>query len=576
MLESFRKYTGLMFVVLILLFLGLVFFGTGQSGFMTGQKVLEAHGRGFTQPERQRMAESPARMLRQMAGYPGSQSYGAIDPYLRRMGVIAWAQYPLTRDQVNDYLVNRVTMQKAMDEFGIYPSKTDAEQFLREKIFVNPDGTPDGAAYDEFVEKKLPSYGMGVKDMNDVIREVIAIGRLEELMSAGIEASPDAVTADYMTAQQRIDYKLVPFQLATFEAKEDPTEEEVKDYWEKNKTKYLSDEERRITYILARPDYAKLEEEKKAKADETKAGTEDEASAEKEEKAEGEEIAEAEEEKPAPPADAALTAEEREQAVVAEGARLDALWDLLQTSEGEDFEKLGKENNFEVLKTELVKQADLPPELNGPLRDAPGKKGSDVIFEHKMSDNLWDATSDVRRLGADQWMLYQIDEVVAPKELDYATAKDEARLDLVKERADKAMKAAAREKQKALVEAMEGGKSFEDAAKELELTPISRTGVMRARQRGAPQVEFDLASRTNPGNVSEVEDHEDERLGIKRSFLVYVDKREIPDDAGLQTRIDATVSETTNNLRSIVLDTWFEQQKIAANVKDPFAEENAP
>ena len=65
MLETFRKYTGLMFVVLILIFVGLVFFGSSNQ-VITGPKVVSAHGKGFTQPQYQRFAVKPTRLIQRL------------------------------------------------------------------------------------------------------------------------------------------------------------------------------------------------------------------------------------------------------------------------------------------------------------------------------------------------------------------------------------------------------------------------------------------------------------------------------------------------------------------------------
>ena len=126
MLDSFRKYTGLMFVVLILLFVGLVFFGSSRESLVSGPTVAQAHGEAFSQQELNKIAISPARLLRELAGNPwqNSVAFGMIEPYLRRMGVVAYAGYELSNDQIMKYLVNRISLQKGMKQFGVHTEVT--------------------------------------------------------------------------------------------------------------------------------------------------------------------------------------------------------------------------------------------------------------------------------------------------------------------------------------------------------------------------------------------------------------------------------------------------------------------
>ncbi len=365
MLDNFRKYTGLMFVVLILLFIGLVFVGVGnsQQGLLSGPKVASAHGRAFTQQEFNRLSANPARMLRELAGDFYSPRYQAVDPYLRRMRVMTYNRFPLTDDQLTSYLVNRISLQKAMKEYGVTASNDDIEQFLRETIFWD-NGAFDEAAYSEFVKKTLPKLGMTVKDMNEVIGEILAIEKLSEVMGSGVEASREAVLANYLANSQRVSYQVVAFPIAGFEADQDPSEEEIRQQWEENSGKYLSKPKRRVSYILARPDYVALEKEKsQAEGNNGKDGEEQPPTGDGGQKDD-------------PAADTTLTKEERDRAVIELGTELDKMSDELASRVGEGFEELAAKYEFEVKATELVEQEALPAELKATLRDDPEKTGA--------------------------------------------------------------------------------------------------------------------------------------------------------------------------------------------------------
>jgi hypothetical protein len=597
MLATFRKYTGLMFVVLILLFVGLVFFGSSSQSLLSGPKVIHAHGRGFTQQEFTRLSVSPGRMLRRLAEGFGPK-YQAIDPYLRRMGVVTYSGFVFGSEQQISYLVNRISLQQAMKEFGVYASTAEIETFLKETIFWE-GGAFNEKAYLEFEEDELQPLGMTLKDLNEVMGEIIALQRLEEILGAGVGEAREAVLSDYLATTQRVSYKLVTFPLTKYELAQDPSEVDILTRWEENKGNYMSKSKRKLSYILARPDYVALEKIKKGQ-NKPKEGEDNKPEASEPEpiacepqttepettepeatepettepdvtkpdvtKAIGPDVF-----KPLPPTpkDTALTPDERQAAVVALGVKFDQLWDRLYEDPEADLALLAAKLGFEVKVTELVEKEALPAELNGTLLDKRGKTGADVIFERELGE-----PADVNRMGNDQWLLFRLVEVIDPKELSYEEARTEVRLDIIKERGTNAMKEAAKEKHAALAEALKDGKNFDDATEKLELKPIGRKDVTRPREQisGAAQTEFELCIKTNPGALSEVFTEEDENLGINRSIFVFVDKREVFANPALESDIDTQLERARTRNQSFVLDNWFAQRAAKADLTLPETE----
>ena len=510
MLEHIRKYTGLMFVILILLFLGLVFFGDVSGGsFLSGPSVVQAHGRGYTQQEYQRIAENPIRLIRDLSGQQTNfQGMIALSRYLNTLGLPAdGGNFDPAR-----FLVNRVNLQNAARDYGLHASKGEVEELIQKSIFANRQGAFDGPRYERYVQRQLPRLGMGVQDMNEVLGEMIVLEKLTDLLGAGLQPSRDAVRATVSDRQQEISYQIATFPRSRFEAAQSPTDEEVKTYWEEHQGRYQTEAQRRITYVLAQPDYETLAAEKEAAKpeppetpDTPEAGGapqtepsgeasapeeaptdepvgDDDASScggqeESTEEAPAEEPAapeateepapadeapaepkneqtqdtpdapkpDAPSETPAAPAPAAptpaapaptpaapaptpttppavepvdlLSEQEREDAVRELGVKLDDLWTSIYENEGRDFEKLARDAGFLIQKTELIDREAAPAELKSTLRDDPSRRAIDAVFQRDKGTEPIDAVSDVRRVGADQWFLFRIDESVEPAEI---------------------------------------------------------------------------------------------------------------------------------------------------------------
>jgi len=560
MLESFRKYTGLMFVVLILLFVGLVFFGTGQQGLGSGPTVLKAHGRSFSQQEFQRMAVNPARLLFDLTRR--QRALMAVYPYLARMGIFPGRE--LDADQFRNFLVNRVSLQKGMEEFGVYASQEEIEIALREQIFVADDGSFDAAAYQDFVEKRLPSLGMGLKEMNNLIGEVIAIRKLSQVLASGIESSPEIVETAILSESQRVSYQLFDFPFARFEADQNPSEEEVRSFWEERKPAFLSPAKRRISYVIAAP-------EPPSDADANPPADTETATP-------GTETATPDTETATPDTETATPAdketeqseeERRNKAVLQLGKKMDQLWDALQAKEGEGFEELAAEHGFEVKTTGLVAKRDLPGELKAPLRGIEGATGADKVFSHNPGENKWDATSFPYPLGDEQWFLFRIEEAAEPRELPFKEARDAAHLNLVKIRAREAALEAAIKQREQLSEALEDDKSFEEAVRELDLQPTPFTNLTRPSGRPLREAEFNLAAVTGPNSLSSVKTQEVKQRGIARAYFLFVKDREVPAGPDLPFRVESRTRQESASLKQLAIDTWFEQQRILADVRQP-------
>jgi hypothetical protein len=617
MLEHIRKYTGLMFVVLILLFLGLVFFGDVSGGSLgSGPAIVEANGQGYSQQDYQRLAENPIRLLRDLSAQQANfQGMITISRFTNTLGLPAdGSNFDPFR-----FLVNRVNLQSGARDYGLHASQADIESLVQSTVFANRQGEFDAARYSDYVKRNLPRLGMSVQDMNEILGEMIVLEKLSELLGSGLQGSKDAVRASVADRQQQLSYQIVSFPRGKFENSQAPTDEEIKTYWEEHQGRYQSDAERRITYVLATPDYEALAAEKAA---ESGSSPEPEAPAPEDEPAvDGTACQDGEPEVPGPDAEEAdapaepsgpspseatpapaapavtpapetpptrkeepesapeapapkalLTDEERAEAVKTLGMRMDGLWTEIYENDGQGFEKLAEQSGLEVKATELFTIDDAPAELKGSLLDDPGRRAVDAIFQRDRGTEPRDAVSDVRRVGDDQWLLFRIDEAIEPADLTFEEARDRARLDLVEERAVEAMVQAAEDAHEAVSKSLEAGKSFEEAVKEHNLTSIQRKDMTltgNSAGEALHQEVFNLASKVNPGHLSEVLTETNDARGIYQSVFVYVEKRELVDSPAYQNMLEQGFRRAGDTLRQLALQNWFSQQYAAAGVRSP-------
>jgi len=285
MIENIRKYTGLMIVVLVLLFVGLVFLGDNVGNTFAGKPVMEVAGRAISQKEFQRNAIDVQRIAMEIPNRT---------PLPRETRIIASHYLPQIqgRDivEVPDvapgrilqelggmlqpgdglperFLANRIAVQNAGIEYGVTPSDEEVESFVENVLFADEEGNFDQEASRKFFDETAGKLGIGTRGFNEYVRDLMTAQNLSKLIGGGISPEMETVRALYDSAKQSISVKQVSLDATKFEADVNPTEEEIKAYYEENKGKYNSDEQRKISYVFVEPDWeAKYKEVAEAKA----------------------------------------------------------------------------------------------------------------------------------------------------------------------------------------------------------------------------------------------------------------------------------------------------------------------
>ncbi|MGC6581166.1 MAG: SurA N-terminal domain-containing protein [Akkermansiaceae bacterium] len=314
MIENIRKYTGLMIVVLVLLFIGLVFLESSAQNLTSGAPAMEVDGRQISKKEFTRLSENTLLIPSKLGDSiipPDAQKNPLTSLMGGRMAftssqLLMGANAALAQDTPDRFLANRLAVQKAGLEYGATPGPDEVEAFIENVLFVDADGNFDAEEYSEFIENRIGSLGIGIRGFNEYIRDLLTAGNLAEIVSGGIEDDPATIEALYRNGKQTIDAQQITLESATFQASQKPTEEEIRTYWEDNQERYNTDERRSVSYVFFEPDWetalAKAEEEKK-KAEEVKKAQEEAAKKLKEEARKAEEAAKKANEKNDPPAE---------------------------------------------------------------------------------------------------------------------------------------------------------------------------------------------------------------------------------------------------------------------------------
>lgn len=552
MLENIRKYTGLFIVVLVLIFVGLIFLGDNMSasGPGSGPTLVKTKYENFSQKELQKRGAGYlqlAQRVMQTSIQNGSfNGYQDISQYLGVLG----AQD--TAEGLKTFLVNRANFDRAVAKFGLYPSQEEIDVYQRETLFTGRDGLVNKEAYDTFIDKGLKGVGT-LNDLNRFAGDILAFKKLTEVLGAAVQGNETAAQENFLSSAQTMNVSTLALSLADFQKDIQPTDEELKTYWEENRGRYLSEAKRKLTYFVAKPDYEKALAEKIKKQAEK---TDEEKAADDAEKTPAELAADAE----AP----SLTDEERSKEVDKLGLVIEEdIWVVIQQqvedgAKKADLETLAKEYGFEVKTTELLPVAELPAEIRGPIRGTQGRTVENEVLDARINpSNVMDSVSEILGVGTDGWLLFRIDEAVEPTELAFEEAMDKAKADLVKEKSLEALTAAIESAREEVAKALEEGKPLNEVAAAQNLKLAQHLNLTAGAQLpGEPSVRdvFRLASQTKSGSVSKAEVMQP---GGDRALFVYVEEREFVESDENKDGLDRALSTQQQQMKNMLVEHYF-------------------
>ena len=578
MIENMRKYTGLMAAVFILLAAGFLFTmndisGGGGGGMGSGPTVLEANGRILDQQEYRRMGDSTL----QLASEAGLHLYVNFlivpdAPQLQQAMQLLQYGYPnyyrtmgrnLKADDFNRFISNRIIIQQAMQSMGVRASDEEINTAIMSSPSFSSEGKFDNAKYASFIEKRLGRLGMTEKDLREIVHESLCLNKIIEIVGGGLLV-PRQAAQDLLEAQmQAVSISRVVFNRDDFVEKEQPSEEEIKAYWDTHQDAYKTEEQRRINYILltlppetqVKSSPATLpadatEEQKKAHAEAEQARLDAEAQVK------------------------AQLADKRAQDARSIQKEIDQISQEIYNSEEEkkplDFAAIITKRNRQIIETSLFSRSKLPKEiaalkLRGNFNK--GKTIADFIFGHSTaSQDPYDLVSDALPVGEHGWIVFTLEEVVEPTLLDYTAARGAARAQLVSENGSIKVKEAAQAARAATAELVKSGKSFDEAAKEQGLTPVQiGPFTINDRETQSKDPSYRLlhqkASGLNPGDLSETIDENN------RSLFFYLISREVEDTEESKQRIESVINNGKNQIMMIAFLNWLQQQYQEADVK---------
>ncbi len=419
-----------------------------------------------------------------------------------------------------DFMMSLVILRKEAEKMGIQPTATEIKEAIPQlPLFQQPWVN---AAYVQ--NNILGPNGFSEGDLANLVKDYLSFQKLRSLIGAGLEAVPSETARLYTKSNQRYTASVVRFDRADFTKDIKVTDEEVKSYYEENKEDLNSEAKRGFDYVkfIPKPEVEGATNEQKAKANLEFANAVNRAYAD----------------------------------LAADGA------DFVNVAG----QYVGDKAEF------TMEQGKLEP--FSPAEPVEMVKGEQAILEAIFSPaQQIDAVTVPLQVEGGAYYVFHYGTLVEPVPLTLEEATPAIREALTATKSTRAVSDAASAALGKLNEAVKGGKSFDEAAKGLGLTPESLPNFSETE----PPTDLEDAGLLVEA-VSGLGEKEisaaTERPGGLGSLLVYVDKIEIYKDEEVESKKNSLAATIENQLDRTLFTSWFNQRRAESGSTRPDAPTN--
>ena len=146
--------------------------------------------------------------------------------------------------------INYLVLAHEVDKFGIHPTEEEIHAAgERLPAFQGPNGQYDPRKAAEFVDSQLNWRGLGPNQVDELVRMNLAVGKLRAIVTSPVVVSPEEVRTNYEVGFAKTSASVIRLKAADYAAVPEPTEEEIKKYFNDQKDQFKQPERRSVQYV---------------------------------------------------------------------------------------------------------------------------------------------------------------------------------------------------------------------------------------------------------------------------------------------------------------------------------------
>ena len=150
-----------------------------------------------------------------------------------------------------NFVWNLLVVRHEAERMGFRASDAEVIEAIKKIPQFQADGGRgfDPAKYARFTESRLGPRGFSPRDLEDLVRDDLAIGRVGDLLAATVVVPTDALRADYETVFTKTAASVVRLKVADLAKDVTVSEEDITKYYHEEKDHLQDPERRRVAYV---------------------------------------------------------------------------------------------------------------------------------------------------------------------------------------------------------------------------------------------------------------------------------------------------------------------------------------
>jgi hypothetical protein len=132
---------------------------------------------------------------------------------------------------------------------GLRPSAAEIADVVRNLPAFQGDSGFDMTKFSEFVRNGLGSMGLGEEQIEQLVRDELALKEIKRLLAAGIPVSQGEIDDNFRRAYDKFYVTVVRFRSADFANTITVADEDVQKFYDSHKADLKSDEKRKVQFI---------------------------------------------------------------------------------------------------------------------------------------------------------------------------------------------------------------------------------------------------------------------------------------------------------------------------------------
>lgn len=166
------------------------------------------------------------------------------------MGLMDLLQTLSPQGSQEDYVWNTMVLRHAANQLQVDPGIEATQKRIQTLSAFQSDGKFDLGKYNKFLTETLTPNGYTSQQMEDLVRDDLRLARLKEIIGSTVAVAEDEVRYEYARAFGKRHLWVVRLNRDQFAKSAAVTPEEIKDWFEKNKDSYKTEEKRVVKYVV--------------------------------------------------------------------------------------------------------------------------------------------------------------------------------------------------------------------------------------------------------------------------------------------------------------------------------------